>query len=74
MASVSSALVQKLNRFFPLNQDELAAFPGSRRVVLPDRRADPEVVHERQEETTTRTSCRRAGRAHTSCCLTAAAR
>jgi hypothetical protein len=28
MASVASALVQKLNRFFPLNQDELASIAG----------------------------------------------
>ena len=48
MASVASALVQKLNRFFPLNQDELASIAGleARRRPIP---AHTEVVHERQE-------------------------
>ena len=48
MASVASALVQKLNRFFPLNQDELASLAGleARRRPIP---AHTEVVHERQE-------------------------
>jgi hypothetical protein len=32
MASVASALVQKLNRFFPLNQDELASLAGLARI------------------------------------------
>jgi CRP-like cAMP-binding protein len=48
MASVASALVQKLNRFFPLNQDELASLAGleARRRRIP---AHTEIVHERQE-------------------------
>jgi CRP-like cAMP-binding protein len=48
MASVASALVQKLNRFFPLNPDELASIAGleARRRPIP---AHTEVVHERQE-------------------------
>jgi CRP-like cAMP-binding protein len=48
MASVASALVQKLNRFFPLNQDELASLAGleARRRPIP---AHTEIVHERQE-------------------------
>ena len=48
MASVASALVQKLNRFFPLNQDELASLTGleaRRRPIT----AHTEIVHERQE-------------------------
>jgi CRP-like cAMP-binding protein len=48
MASVASVLVQKLNRFFPLNQDELASLAGleaRRRTIT----AHTEVVHERQE-------------------------
>ena len=72
MASVASALVQKLNRFLPLNQEELASLAGleARRRPIP---AHTEVVHERQEAIT-RSSCRRAGRARTSCCPTAAGR
>src|SRR4029450_11567924 len=48
MASVASALVQKLNRFFPLKQDELASIAGleARRRPPPP---PPEIVHERQE-------------------------
>jgi len=48
MASVASALVQKLNRFFRLNQDELASLAGleARRRRIP---AHTEIVHERQE-------------------------
>ena len=48
MASVASALVQKLNRFFPLNQDELASLAGleARRRPIP---THTEIVHERQE-------------------------
>jgi len=48
MASVASALVQKLNRFFPLKADELAslaALEGRRRPIA----AHTEIVHERQE-------------------------
>src|SRR4029450_8696321 len=48
MASVASALVQKLNRFFPLNQDELASLAGleaRRRPIT----AHTEIVYERQE-------------------------
>jgi CRP-like cAMP-binding protein len=48
MAAGASALVQKLNRFFPLNQDELASLAGleaRRRPIA----AHTEVVHERQE-------------------------
>jgi CRP-like cAMP-binding protein len=48
MAAGASALVQKLNRFLPLNQDELASLAGleARRRQIP---AQTEVVHERQE-------------------------
>ena len=48
MAAAASALVQKLNRFFPLNQEELASIAGleARRRPIP---AQTEVVHERQE-------------------------
>jgi CRP-like cAMP-binding protein len=48
MASVASALVQKLNRFFPLNQDELASLAGleARRRPI---KTHTEVVHERQQ-------------------------
>ena len=48
MASVASALVQKLNRFLPLKPDELASLAGleaRRRPIT----AHTEIVHERQE-------------------------
>src|SRR5919106_4939022 len=48
MAAGASALVQKLNRFLPLNQDELASLAGleaRRRPIT----AQTEIVHERQE-------------------------
>ena len=48
MASVASALVQKLNRFLPLKPDELASLAEleARRRPIP---AHTEIVHERQE-------------------------
>jgi CRP-like cAMP-binding protein len=48
MAAGASALVQKLNRFLPLESDELASLAGleARRRQIP---ALTEVVHERQE-------------------------
>jgi CRP-like cAMP-binding protein len=48
MAAGASALVQKLNRFLPLQPDELASLAGleaRRRPIL----AQTEIVHERQE-------------------------
>ena len=48
MTAVGSALVQKLNRFLPLNPEELASLAGleaRRRPIA----AHTEVVHERQE-------------------------
>ena len=48
MAAGASALVQKLNRFLPLEADELASLAGleARRRSIP---AQTEIVHERQE-------------------------
>ena len=48
MTAVASALVQKLNRFLPLNPEELASLAAleARRRPIP---AHTEVVHERQE-------------------------
>jgi hypothetical protein len=72
MAAAARALVQKLSRFFPLNQDELASIAGlegRRRPIT----AHTEIVHERQEGHHAFIR-RKAGRARTSCCPTAAGR